>query len=116
MATNSQAKQLRGGQMVGTRKHAMTWRNSMQNQKIKKAIPDSRGSKHCSYQNGNETLAAKQERSERSLRLHNLQEIGLQFNFMGGRPMIGRKPVNYLALDYKNKDYLAYVIKIIDSN
>jgi len=28
--------------------------------------------------------------------------------------MPGRKPVNYLVLDYKNKDHLVYVINIIN--
>jgi len=86
----------------------------MQNQKVKKARLGSTGSKHCSYQNGNETLAAKQERSERSLRLHYLQDIGHQLNFIGGQRTPGRKPVNYLALDYKNKDHLVYAIMILN--
>ena len=84
--------------------------------KVKKARPGSTGSKHWNYQHGNETLAAKQERSERSLRLHYLQDIGHQLHFMGGKRTAGRKPVNFLALDYKNKDHLAYVIKIINSD
>ena len=86
----------------------------MQNQKVKKVRLGSTGSKHWNYQDGKETLAAKKERSERSLRLHYLQEIGHQHNFMGGRRTPGRKPVNYLALDFKNKDHLVYVIKIIN--
>ena len=88
----------------------------MKNYKVKKVRPGSTGSRHWNYQGGNETLAAKQERSERSLRLHYLSEIGHQLSFMNGRRMIGRKPVNYLVLDYKNKNHLVYVIKIIDSN
>ena len=88
----------------------------MQNHKVKKARLGSTGSKHWNYQHGNETLAAKQERSERSLRLRYLQDIGHQLNFMAGRRMPGRKPVNFLVLDYKNKEHLAYVVKIIDSN
>jgi hypothetical protein len=87
----------------------------MQNHKVKKVRLGSKGSKHWNYQHGNETLAAKQERSERSLRLHYLQDIGHQLNFMGGRRMVGRKPVNFVTLDFKNKDHLAYVIKIIES-
>ena len=86
----------------------------MQNQKVKKARPGSTGSKHWNYQHGNETLAAKQERSERCLRLRYLQEIGHQLSFMGGRRMPGRKPVNFFVLDYKNKEHLAYIVKIID--
>jgi hypothetical protein len=88
----------------------------MQNHKVKKARLGSTGSRHWNYQHGNETLAAKQERSERSLRLHYLQDMGHGLGFMGGPRMPGRKPVNYLALDYKNKDHLACVIKIIDAN
>jgi hypothetical protein len=84
--------------------------------KVKKARPGSTGSKHWNYQHGNETLAAKKHRSERSLRLRYLQDIGHQLNFMAGRRMAGRKPVNFLVLDYKNKEHLAYVVKIIDSN
>ncbi len=86
----------------------------MQNHKVKKARPGSTGSKHWNYQSGQETLAAKRERSERSLRLRYLQDIGHQLNFMGGRRMPGRKPINYLVLDYKNKDHLVYVIKVIN--
>jgi len=88
----------------------------MQNQKVKKIRLGSTGTKHWNFKTGNETLAAKKQRSERSLRLHYLQDIGHQLNFMGGQRIPGRKPVNYLALDYKNKDHLAYAIKIIDSN
>jgi len=86
----------------------------MQTHTVKKARPGSTGSKHWNYQSGQETLAAKQERSERSLRLHYLSEIGHQLNFMNGKRMVGRKPVNYLALDFKNKDHLVYVINIIN--
>jgi hypothetical protein len=86
----------------------------MQNQKVKKARPGSTGSKHWNYQGGQETLAAKQERSERSLRLRYLQDMGHGLGFMGGRRMLGRKPVNYLVLDYKNKDHLVYVINVIN--
>ena len=86
----------------------------MQNHKVNKARPGSTGSKHWNYQGGQETLAAKQERSERSLRLRYLQDMGHGLGFMGGRRMPGRKPVNYLVLDYKNKDHLVYVINIIN--
>jgi hypothetical protein len=86
----------------------------MQNHKVKKARPGSTGSKHWNYQHGNETLAAKQERSERSLRLHYLSEIGHQLSFMNGRRMPGRKPVNFVILDYKNKDHIIDVINIIN--
>jgi hypothetical protein len=86
----------------------------MQKQKVKKNRPGSTGSKHWNFKSGNETLAAKQERSERSLRLHYLQDIGHQLSFMGGRRMAGRKPVNFVTLDYKNKDHLVYVINIIN--
>ena len=82
--------------------------------KVKRTRPGSTGSKHWNYRHGNETLAAKQERSERSLRLRYLQDIGHQLNFMAGRRMPGRKPVNYLVLDYTNKDHLVYVINIIN--
>ena len=86
----------------------------MQNQKIKKARPGSTGSKHWNYQHGNETLAAKQQRSECTLRLRYLQDMGHGLGFMGGRRMPGRKPVNYLVLDYTNKDHLVYVINVIN--
>ncbi len=86
----------------------------MQTHKIKKARPGSTGSKHWNYQGGHETLVAKQERSERSLRLRYLQDMGHQLQFMGGKRMPGRKPVNYLVLDYKNKDHLVYVINVIN--
>ena len=89
----------------------------MQNHKVKKVRLGSTGSKHWNYQHGNETLAAKQERSEISLRLRYLQEIGHQFKFIGGRRLVGRKPVNFVALDFKNKLHLAYaLIKINDVN
>ena len=86
----------------------------MQNHKVKKVRLGSTGSKHWNYQHGNETLAAKQKRSERSLRLHYLSDIGHQLKFMNGRRMAGRKPVNFVTLDYKNKDHLVYVINIIN--
>ena len=87
----------------------------MQNQKVKKARPGSTGSKHWNYQGGQETLAAKQERSERSLRLRYLQDMGHGLGFMGGKRTPGRKPVNFVTLDYKNKDHLVYVINIINN-
>ena len=86
----------------------------MQNHKVKKARPGSTGSKHWNYQHGNETLAAKQERSERSLRLQYLSQMGHELGFMNGRRMPGRKPVNFVTLDYKNKEHLVYAINIIN--
>jgi len=86
----------------------------MQNQKVKKTRPGSTGSRHWNFKTGNETLAAKKQRSERSLRLHYLSEIGHQLNFMNGKRMVGRKPVNFVTLDCKNKDHLVYVINIIN--
>jgi hypothetical protein len=86
----------------------------MQNQKVKKTRPGSTGSRHWNYQGGQETLAAKQKRSETSLRLRYLQDMGHDLGFMGGRRMPGRKPVNYLVLDYKNLDHLVYVIHKIN--
>lgn len=86
----------------------------MQNHKVKKARPGSTGSKHWNFKTGNETLAAKKQRSEQSLRLHYLSQMGHELGFMNGRRMPGRKPVNFVTLDYKNKDHLAYVMKIID--
>lgn len=86
----------------------------MQNHKVKKARPGSTGSKHWNYRHGNETLASKQQRSERSLRLHYLSQMGHALGFMSGKRISGRKPVNYLVLDYKNKEHLVYVMTIIN--
>jgi len=86
----------------------------MQNQKVKKARPGSTGSRHWNYQGGQETLAAKQKRSETSLRLRYLQDMGHGIGIMNGKRMVGRKPVNFVTLDYKNKDHLVYVINIIN--
>lgn len=33
---------------------------------------------------------------------------------MNGKRISGRKPVNYLVLDYKNNDHLVYVINIVN--
>jgi hypothetical protein len=86
----------------------------MQNQKVKKARPGSTGSKHWNFKTGNETLAAKKQRSERSLRLLYLSQMGHELGFMNGRRMVGRKPVNFVTLDYRNKDHLVYVINVIN--
>ena len=86
----------------------------MQNHKVKKTRSGSTGSKHWNYQHGNETLAAKQQRSERSLRLHYLLEMGHGTGMMGGKRTPGRKPVNFVTLDYKNKEHLVYAINIIN--
>jgi hypothetical protein len=86
----------------------------MQNRKVKKVRLGSTGSKHWNYQGGQETLAAKKERSDQSLRLHYLSQMGHELGFMNGRRIPGRKPVNYLVLDYKNKDHIIYVINIIN--
>lgn len=86
----------------------------MQNNKVKKSRPGSTGPNHWNYQHGNETLAAKKQRSERSLRLRYLQEIGHQFQFMGGRRMAGRKPENFVKLDFSNIEQLKYVIALIN--
>ena len=86
----------------------------MQNNKVKKARPGSTGPNHWNYQDGNETLAAKKERSETSLRLHYLLEMGHGIGMMGGQRTPGRKPVNFVTLDYKNRDHLVYVIKVIN--
>jgi len=86
----------------------------MQNHKVKKARPGSKGPNHWNYQHGHETLAAKQQRSERSLRLHYLSQMCHELGFMNGRRMIGRKPVNFVTLDYKNRDHIVYVINVIN--
>ena len=86
----------------------------MQNHKVKKARPGSTGANHWNYQHGNETLAAKQERSERSLRLLYLLEMGHGIGMMGGKRTPGRKPVNFVTLDYKNRDHLVYVVNVIN--
>ena len=86
----------------------------MQNHKVKKTRPGSTGTKHWNYQHGNETLAAKKQRSERSLRLHYLSQMGHELGFMNGRRTPGRKPVNFVTLDCKNKDHLVYVINKIN--
>jgi hypothetical protein len=41
--------------------------------------------------------------------------MGHGIGMMGGKRTPGRKPVNYLALDFKNKDHLVYVINIINN-
>ena len=92
----------------------LDWRISMQNSKVKKARPGSTGSKHWNYQHGHETLAAKQQRSEQSLRLHYLLEMGHGIGMMGGKRTAGRKPVNFVTLDYKNREHLVYVINVIN--
>jgi hypothetical protein len=86
----------------------------MQNHKVKKARPGSTGPKHWNYQHGNETMTAKQQRSERSLRLLYLLEMGRGIGIMGGKRTPGRKPVNFVTLDYKNPDDLVYVINVIN--
>ena len=86
----------------------------MQNHKVKKARPGSKGPNHWNYQHGHETMAAKQQRSERSLRLHYLLEMGHGIGMMAGKRTPGRKPVNYLLLDYKNPDHLVYVLQVIN--
>ena len=86
----------------------------MQNHKVKKTRLGSRGSNHWNYQHGNETLAAKQQRSEQSLRLHYLSQMGHDLGFMNGKGLAGRKPVNFVTLDYKNKEHLVYAINIIN--
>jgi hypothetical protein len=47
-------------------------------------------------------------------RLHFLSQIGRELGFMNGRRMVGRKPVNFVVLDYKNRDHLVYVINVIN--
>jgi len=86
----------------------------MQNHKVKKTRPGSTGPNHWNYQDGNETLVAKKERSERSLRLLYLLEMGHGIGMMGGKRTPGRKPVNFVALDYKNRDHLVYVVNVIN--
>jgi hypothetical protein len=88
----------------------------MQNHKVKKVRLGSTGSRHWNYQGGQETLAAKQRRSECSLRLRYLQDMGHELGFMCGRRMPGRKPVNYLTFNYHNPDHLICVFKIINGD
>jgi hypothetical protein len=84
--------------------------------KVKKARPGSKGSNHWNYQGRNETLAAKQERSERSLRLHYLAQIGREFGFMGGKNIAGRKPAGFMKLNMKNPDELVIALKVIEED
>jgi len=88
----------------------------MKNNKVKKTRPGSTGPNHWNYQHGHETLAAKKQRSETSLRLHYLSEIGHQLNFMGGRRMVGRKPVNFLQLNYTNTGHIIYAMNMINKS
>lgn len=86
----------------------------MQNHKVKKVRLGSTGSKHWNYRHGNETLAAKQERSERSLRLHYLQDMGVALKIINGKRKPGRKPVNFVELDFNDKFHLAYAISVVN--
>jgi len=88
----------------------------MHNHKVKKARLGSTGSKHWNYQHGNETLTAKKERSERSLRLHYLSQMGHELGFMSGRRMVGRRPNNYIKLDFNNPLHIFYAVSKIDDN
>ena len=88
----------------------------MQTHKAKKARPGSTGSKHWNYQHGNETLAAKQKRSERSLRLHYLFDLGNWLGIINGKRFVGRRPVSYLKLNMKNKEELIIALKKINKN
>jgi hypothetical protein len=87
----------------------------MQNQKVKKARPGSTGSKHWNFKSGNETLAAKKKRSETSLRLHYLSQIGHELGFMNGRRMVGRRPNNYMKLNFNNPLHIFYAVSKIDN-
>jgi len=86
----------------------------MKNHKVKKVRLGSTGPNHWNYQHGHETLVAKQQRSERSLRLLYLLEMGRGIGMIGGKRTPGRKPVNFVTLDYKNPDHLIYVINVIN--
>ena len=88
----------------------------MKNNKVKKTRPGSTGPNHWNYRHGHETLAAKQQRSERSLRLLYLLEMGHGIGMMGGKRTPGRKPVNYLTFNYHNPDHLICVFKIINGD
>lgn len=88
----------------------------MQNQKVKKTRPGSTGPNHWNFKSGNETTAAKQQRSERSLRLHYLSQIGHELGFMSGKRTPGRKPVNFVKLDMKNQNELVIALKVIDKD
>ena len=79
--------------------------------KVKKTRPGSTGSNHWNFKTGNETLAAKKQRSEQSLRLHYLSQMGHDLGFMNGKRLAGRKPVNFVKLDSKNKENLKYLIE-----
>jgi hypothetical protein len=37
--------------------------------------------------------------------------MGHELGFMNGRRMVGRKPVNFVKLDSKNKENLKYLIE-----
>ena len=86
----------------------------MQNQKVKKTRPGSTGPNHWNFKSGNETTAAKQQRSERSLRLHYLSQIGHELGFMNGKRTPGRKPINFVKLDCENKEDLIYMLKYLE--
>jgi hypothetical protein len=40
--------------------------------------------------------------------------MGHWIGMMGGKKTPGRKPVNFVTLDYRNKDHLVYVINFIN--
>jgi hypothetical protein len=60
-----------------------------------------RGKEHPQYKNGEKTNLARSERSEASLRLHRLEELGwhIQMFHKNATKIRGRKPAGHLKLD-----------------
>lgn len=71
-----------------------------------------RGADHPQYKSGEETLASKARRSEASLRLRRLEELGwyIQLFDPNARRMVGRKPLGHQKLDLTRSEDLKEVI------
>lgn len=71
-----------------------------------------RGKLHPKYKNGEETLASKAKRSEASLRLRRLEELGwyIKLFHSNATRMVGRKPQGHQKLDLTRLEDLGEAI------
>jgi hypothetical protein len=71
-----------------------------------------KGKMHPNYKNGHETNAARSIRSEASLRLHRLEELGwyIQMFHQSSVKIRGRKPAGHINLDLNKPEDLKRAI------
>jgi hypothetical protein len=68
------------------------------------------GAMHPQYKNAGHTKLERQERSDRSLRIALIEQLGWHLKMFTGTKTRGRKPTGYRSMDLSNPNELSEII------